>query len=111
MKRRAFFSMLIPGVYVVAVLAALIFMFATAHKTAFCALYAILITEPWSNLILPNVKVSASPTLFGIPLITTLLICVFAAVNSASLYFPGSVFDGLILKHASKDTPGNHDHS
>ena len=94
MNRPSFFSVLFPGVYVVAVLAAMFFMYATAHQTAFCGLYAYLVTLPWSHLIFSTVKVPASPMVFGVPLLSTLVIGVSALMNGALLYLLGCVLDG-----------------
>ena len=100
-----FFRTLLPGVYAVAFVAAMIFMFATAHQTAFCGLYAILITSPLSMLIISTGFIPASPTAFGFPLLVLLALCLSAALNGAALYFFGATFDRLCF--SDRETPND----
>jgi hypothetical protein len=100
-----FFRTLLPGVYAVAFVSAMIFMFATAHQTAFCGLYAILITSPMSMLIISTGFIPASPTAFGFPLLVLLALCLSAALNGAALYFFGATFDRLCF--SDRETPND----
>ena len=100
-----FFRTLLPGVYAVAFVAAMIFMFATAHQTAFCGLYAILITSPLSMLIISTGFIPASPTAFGFPLLVLLALCLSAALNGTALYFFGATFDRLCF--SDRETPND----
>jgi len=100
-----FFRTLLPGVYAVAFVASMIFMFATAHQTAFCGLYAILITSPMSMLIISTGFIPASPTAFGFPLLALLALCLSAALNGTVLYFFGATFDRLCF--SDRETPND----
>lgn len=100
-----FFRTLLPGVYALAFIAAMIFMFANAHQTAFCGLYAILITSPLSMLIISTGFIPTSPTAFGFPLLVLLVLCLSAALNGTALYFIGTLLDRLCF--SDRETPND----
>lgn len=105
-----FFRVILPGIYAVAFAAAMIFLVMTAKQMPFCGLYVILVTLPWSNLMLSTRLAPLTPTILGIPLVPTLIIFGSAALNGTILYYIGALIDSLVnrfCKSATELTPND----
>lgn len=98
------FGILLPSAYCLAVLAATIFMFANAAKTAFCGLYLILVTLPWSMFFLSILPKVSSPNVWGIPVWMLLIMGGSALLNTIVLYWLGSLLDGGFTSRRSDNT-------
>lgn len=92
MFKKSIFGIILPGFYSLLVLAALVFMFATARQSAFCGVYALLITLPWSMFFVFILNTIA-PTVFNSMIPGTIIICFSAAINIGLLYFIGVSID------------------
>jgi hypothetical protein len=68
-------GLVLTAMYFCVVVASIVFMFVTAQRTAFCGLYAIVVTQPWS-ILLTGLVDSIAPTAFDsmIPGVTIIII-------------------------------------
>lgn len=81
------FRVLVPSLYILFVVSALIFMIKTYNDNALCGVYAIVITCPWS-IILTSIAVIISPDIFNCSMIPGIIIIVLSAlINIIFLFF------------------------
>lgn len=84
----------LPVMYGVFFIAALVWMFAHAKQTAFCGIFAVLLTIPWSLLVTPIIE-RISPGLFDSSMLPGTLVLVFCALlNAGILFLAGAADDG-----------------
>jgi hypothetical protein len=87
--------LVLPAIYGALFIAALMVMFATAKQTAFCGIYAVLLTIPWSLLAIPICS-AAWPGLFDVSMLPSTLILSFCGVlNCGITFLIGTDLDGF----------------
>jgi len=84
----------LPALYGLAFAMALGFLLLTMRQTAFCGLYLVLVTQPWSLLSFPLLHQVVAELPPGISLgFTILILTLCGLVNAALLYLVGTVLD------------------
>ena len=84
----------LPMVYGVLFVMALLWMFAHARQTAFCGIFVVLLTFPWSLVLTPVID-AISPGVFDSSMLPgTILAVVSALLNAGILFVIGGVADG-----------------
>lgn len=89
LKMKTYFVRLsiLPTIYLLIVAASLVFMAVMARQTAFCGIYAIIVTLPWSVLF-TLILTTINPEFFDHSMVPgTAIIIVSAFLNAVLIYF------------------------
>lgn len=94
--RRTRMRVVLPALYGLAFAAALGFLLLTLRQTAFCGVYLIMVTLPWSLLSFPLLQPCTEELPPGLCLLLHILVLTLCGIlNAALLYLVGRVLDRI----------------